>query len=105
MAELPDGYVISIHPQLKEHGEGVEVDLSTIKDLVFCKNCEHAEWTDIGNNCHEYVCTYWDEEGTGFAVPDDGFCHAGTKRQKSAKSAGYGSRTRKGANNDALYQN
>lgn len=97
MAELPDGYILSLRPQLNETGDGLEIDLRTIKDLVFCKNCEHSEWQDIGNNCHEYVCTYWDEEGSGFAVPDDGFCHAGIKRQNPVKSTDYGSRTEKEA--------
>ncbi len=102
MAELPDGYVLSLRPQLNETGDGLEIDLRTIKDLVFCKNCEHSEWQDIGNNCHEYVCTYWDEEGAGFAVPDDGFCHAGTKRQNPVKKHSLWQQDREGANDDKI---
>lgn len=102
MAELPDGYVISIHPQLKETGEGVEVDLRKMKELVFCKNCEHSELCELGNNRHEYACTYWDEEGTGFAVPDDGFCHKGVKRQNPVKKHRLWQQDREGVNNDKI---
>lgn len=87
MAELPDGYIVSLHPQVKSTRDdlGLEIDLRKLKDLVFCQNCEHSERSDLGNNRHEYACKYWDKEGPGFAVPDDGFCHAGIKRQNPVK--------------------
>lgn len=77
MAELKKfEYIIEFEPNCLSKGNGEYCFMSkSVKKLVRCRNCIHAEM-DGADGEQAIYCRMWDR----WEMPPDGYCHFGKER-------------------------